>query len=111
MKIGIHGWVYDDIMGYKLWYVYILASKKYGILYIGITDDLVRRIGQHKQGLAEGFTKKYKVHSLVYFEVHEVVGEAITRERRLKEWKRDWKIALIEEDNPNWVDMYPSLLK
>jgi len=87
-------------------YVYILASKKSGTLYIGVTSNLIQRIWQHKNNQMEGFTKKYNVHSLVYFEQHEMLESAITREKQIKKWKRDWKIKLIEKNNPQWVDLW-----
>ena len=90
--------------------VYILASQRNGTLYIGVTSDLVQRIWQHKNDVLEGFTKKYGVHLLVYFEQHEDMENAIIREKRLKKWNRDWKIRLIEEKNPDWNDLYSSLL-
>ena len=90
--------------------VYILASQKNGTLYIGVTSDLVARIYQHKNDLVEGFTKKYHVHLLVWYEVHETITEAISREKQLKKWRRIWKIELIEQDNPQWNDLYDSLL-
>jgi len=90
--------------------VYILASKRNGTLYIGVTSDLAQRIWQHKNDVFEGFTKKYGVHLLVYFEQHEDMENAIIREKRLKKWNREWKIRLIEENNPNWNDLYDSLL-
>ncbi len=92
------------------YYVYILASGKYGTLYIGITNDLVRRVDEHKKNLADGFTKKYGVHQLVYYEGHGDVHEAIVREKQIKKWYRDWKINLIEQDNPHWVDLYNGLI-
>jgi putative endonuclease len=91
------------------YYVYILASKKYGSLYVGITSDLMGRIYQHKTNLIEGFTKKYSIHRLVYYEIHEDVNEAILREKQIKKWQRNWKINLIEEDNPHWIDLYNEL--
>ncbi|HAT7072822.1 TPA: GIY-YIG nuclease family protein [Legionella pneumophila] len=84
----------------KQYVVYILASKAYGALYTGITSNLVQRIYQHKKGLTEGFTKRYNVHRLVYYEIHTDVYEAITREKRIKKWNRQWKINLIEQKNP-----------
>ena len=90
--------------------VYILASKRNGTLYIGVTSDLAQRIWQHKNDVFEGFTKKYGVHLLVYYEQHEDMENAIIREKRLKKWNREWKIRLIEENNPNWNDLYDSLL-
>src|SRR6186997_1742617 len=91
------------------YYVYILASRKYGTLYTGITSDLVKRVYQHKENVVEGFTKKYKVHQLVYYEIHEDVHEAILREKQIKKWNRNWKVNLIEQDNPRWLDLYAEL--
>jgi len=85
------------------YYVYIMASRPNGTLYIGVTNDLVRRVYEHKEGLADGFTKRYGVKTLVYFEIHETAEQAIQREKTLKRWLRDWKIALIEKDNPYWM--------
>ena len=85
--------------------VYILANEPYGTLYIGVTSNLAGRIDAHRSGSVEGFTKKYAVHSLVYFEVHDDMYEAIQREKRLKKWNRAWKIRLIEEMNPEWKDL------
>jgi len=93
----------------KTYWVYILASALGGTLYIGVTSDLVRRIYEHRMGLAEGFTKKYGIHRLVYFEQYHDVEIAIRREKRLKKWNRAWKIRLIEEVNPDWVDLYPQI--
>ena len=86
--------------------VYILASKRNGTLYIGVTSDLVKRIWEHKNNIVEGFTKRYGVHQLVWYELHESMESAIVREKRLKEWKRKWKLELIESTNPNWQDLY-----
>lgn len=94
----------------KKYFVYILASKKYGTLYIGITNNLIKRIYEHKNNLVEGFTKQYSVHNLVYLEEYASVEEAIKREKQLKKWNRDWKIRLIEKCNPEWLDIYSSLL-
>jgi putative endonuclease len=96
-------------MGARTYYVYILASKIGGTLYIGVTNDLIRRIAEQKAKLAEGFTKKYGVDRLVYFECFEDIERAIHREKRLKKWPREWKIKLIEEKNPNWIDLYPEI--
>ena len=85
---------------------YMLASKRNGTLYIGVTSDLAQRVWQHKNDVAEGFTKSYRVHTLVWYEAHETMESAITREKALKEWRRAWKIALIEQDNPAWRDLY-----
>jgi putative endonuclease len=87
-------------------YVYMLASECYGTLYVGVTSDLVKRVWQHREGLADGFTKKYKVKRLVWFETHGDIIEAITREKQLKKWARAWKVALIQEANPDWRDLY-----
>ena len=94
----------------KQYYVYILASKKDGVLYIGVTSDLVGRTWQHKEGVADGFSKKYWVKKLVYFEVHQDIEQAIIREKQLKKWNRDWKIRLIEEQNPQWNDLYETIV-
>ncbi|MCK5721338.1 MAG: GIY-YIG nuclease family protein [Gammaproteobacteria bacterium] len=93
----------------KTYNVYITASKKNGTLYIGVTSNLKRRIYEHKEGLADGFTKKYKVNELVYFETTNNVISAILREKQLKKWKREWKIKLIEKENPCWIDLYYNL--
>jgi putative endonuclease len=85
--------------------VYILASKPYGTLYVGVTSNLADRIEAHRSGSVAGFTKVYGVHTLVYFEVHDDMYEAIQREKRLKKWNRAWKIRLIEESNPEWKDL------
>ena len=85
--------------------VYILASKRNGTLYIGVTSDLVKRIWEHKNDMVEGFTKRYDVHQLVWYELHENMESAIEREKRLKEWKRKWKLELVESTNPNWPDL------
>ena len=98
-------------MKYRQYYVYILASRAYGTLYIGVTRDLLKRVWEHKQSLVEGFTKKYKVYRLVYYEIYDEARAAIVRERRMKKWKRDWKINLIEKVNSEWEDLYPQLLK
>ena len=90
--------------------VYLLASQRNGTLYIGVTSDIVKRIWEHKNNAAEGFTKRYAVHTLVWYEVHETMESAITREKTLKGWKRKWKLELIEQDNPQWTDLYNSLI-
>ena len=89
--------------------VYILASKRNGTLYVGVTSNLLERVWQHKNDLVEGFTKRYGVHTLVWFETHEAMESAITREKNLKRWKRDWKIDLIQKANPSWRDLYHEL--
>jgi putative endonuclease len=86
--------------------VYILASKRDGVLYIGVTSDLAQRVGLHKQDLIEGFTKKYGVHTLVYYEMRQTMPEAIRREKQLKKWNRAWKVRLIEQLNPEWRDLW-----
>ena len=90
--------------------VYILASQRNGTLYIGVTSDLPQRIWQHKNDVVESFTKRYGVHLLVYYEQHGTMEQAITREKQLKKWNRAWKLRLIEENNPNWDDLYESIL-
>ncbi|MFC1694322.1 GIY-YIG nuclease family protein [Candidatus Latescibacterota bacterium] len=97
-------------MAMKKYYVYILASKRNGTLYIGVTNDLIRRVYEHKNDLIDGFTKKYGVHSLVYYEQYDDVVNAIQREKRLKKWNRQWKIELIEKENPEWKDIYLQLI-
>ncbi|MBU4261698.1 MAG: GIY-YIG nuclease family protein [Proteobacteria bacterium] len=94
----------------KSYFVYILASKKNGTLYIGVTNNLIRRVHEHKNDLADGFTKKYGVHNLVYYEQTEDVDVALRREKQLKKWNRQWKINLIEKSNPAWYDLYDTLL-
>ncbi|HEU4853776.1 MAG TPA: GIY-YIG nuclease family protein [Nitrosospira sp.] len=89
---------------------YILASKRNGTLYIGVTGDLVKRVWQHKHDLVEGFTRKYSVHMLVYFEMHCEMVEAIQREKQLKKWNRAWKIGLIEKNNPLWRDLWQDIV-
>ena len=91
------------------YYVYLLSSEKYGTLYTGVTSDLIKRVYEHKESLVDGFTKKYKVHQLVYYETHDDIHEAILREKQIKKWNRDWKINLIEKDNPHWIDLYDGL--
>ena len=90
----------------KQFYVYILASKRNGTLYLGVTSDIVKRVWQHKNGLIEGFTREYGVKKLVYYEIHEGAENAIKREKQLKKWRRAWKLELIEEKNSEWRDLY-----
>lgn len=90
----------------KQYYVYILASSRNGTLYIGVTSDLLKRVYEHKQNIIDGFTKKYSVHTLVYYETHNNIEEAIIREKQIKKWNRAWKMRLIEEMNPQWVDLF-----
>jgi putative endonuclease len=87
-------------------YVYLLADRCYGTLYVGVTSNLVKRAWQHREACADGFTKKYGVKLLVWFEVHCDIREAITREKQIKKWNRAWKIALIQKENPGWRDLY-----
>ncbi|MBU4484209.1 GIY-YIG nuclease family protein [bacterium] len=94
----------------KRYFVYIMASQRNGTLYIGVTNDITRRIYEHKNDLIKGFTKKYKVHLLVYYEEMNDVNAAITREKQLKKWKRSWKLRLIEDLNPEWKDLYEEYL-
>ena len=93
----------------KTYYVYITASKRNGTLYIGVTSNLKKRIYEHKESLIDGFTKKYKVNKLVYFETTNDVNSAIQREKQMKKWKREWKLKLIEKENPCWIDLYNNL--
>lgn len=87
-----------------------MASRRNGTLYIGTTSDLVKRVWEHKNNVVAGFTRKYGIHRLVWFEQHESMESAISREKALKEWKRDWKLELIEKTNPKWRDLYPDIL-
>ena len=89
----------------KNYYVYIMASRKNGTIYIGVTNDLERRVSEHKNNTAEGFTKKYSIHKLVYYEVTNNPESAIEREKHLKKWNRKWKLEIIEKNNPNWNDL------
>ena len=100
---------YTSTLSDRIPCVYILASQRNGTLYVGVTSNLVRRVWEHKNDLADGFTKKYGVHTLVWYEVHPTMDSAITREKRLKEWKRNWKLDLIEGVNPMWDDLYDEL--
>ena len=90
--------------------VYLLASRHYGTLYAGVTSNLLRRVSQHREGVVDGFTKKYRVHRLVWFEHYATMPEAIARGKSIKEWKRAEKIALIEVCNPHWSDLFPRLV-
>ena len=90
--------------------VYILASKRNGTLYVGVTSDLVKRGWEHRTNVVEGFTKRYGVHALVYYELHENMISAITREKQLKKWQRAWKLRLIEERNPEWRDLWQEIV-
>lgn len=93
----------------KTFNVYLLASDIRGTLYVGVTSDLLKRVWEHKNKAVPGFTARYGIDRLVWFEVHETAEVAIRREKQIKEWKRDWKINLIERDNPYWADLYPDL--
>ena len=90
--------------------VYILASKRNGTLYIGVTSDLIKRIWEHKNNVAKGFTERYNVHQLVWYELHETMESAIRKEKTLKNWKRAWKLELIERSNPDWQDLYEEVV-
>ena len=92
-----------------MFYVYLLASQKQGTLYLGVTKDLVRRVYQHREKLLPGFTSRYDVRRLVWFEVFDDPVNAIEREKEIKKWRRAWKIELIEKDNPDWRDLYPEI--
>jgi len=97
-------------MGGHQYYVYLLASKKNGTLYLGVTSNLIKRVYEHKNNLVSGFTQKYKIQNLVYYETTDDINSAITREKQLKKWKRAWKIELIEKNNPGWRDLYFELI-
>ena len=90
--------------------VYILASERNGTRYIGVTSDLIKRVWEHREGVADGFTKKYSVHKLVYFEQFDDMENAIIREKRLKKWRRAWKLNLIEQSNPHWNDLWQQIV-
>jgi putative endonuclease len=93
----------------KQFYVYILANERNGTLYAGVTSDLAGRVYEHRNELVEGFTKKYKIHRLVWYEAHETADSAISREKQIKGWKRDWKLQCIDEFSPLWEDLFESL--
>lgn len=105
MQIGI------QVHYMREYFVYILASKRNGTVYTGITNDLLRRVDEHKKDLVKGFTKKYGVHMLVYFEQCDDYDTALQREKQIKEWKREWKLELIEKVNPLWQDLYDEVVK
>ncbi len=94
----------------RTYWVYILASEIGGTLYVGVTNDLIRRVHEHRTDAVEGFSRRYAVHRLVYFEQFHQIEFAIEREKRLKKWERAWKVELIEETNPNWIDLFPALV-
>jgi putative endonuclease len=87
----------------------MLASRRRGTLYIGVTNNLIKRVYEHRNGLVPGFTKKYKVYRLVWFEIHDDIREAIAKEKRMKRWQRAWKIELVEQQNEDWHDLWPSI--
>jgi putative endonuclease len=91
------------------YYVYLLASRKDGALYIGVTNDLIRRTFEHRSKMIKGFTSKYNITRLVWFEIYDDPVSAISREKELKKWRRSWKVALIEQENPNWNDLYETI--
>ncbi len=93
------------------YYVYLLASRRHGTLYVGVTNDLVRRVYEHKTKAVPGFTSKYGVDRLVWYECYDDPISAISREREIKKWRRDWKVNLIEADNPDWLDCYPAICR
>jgi putative endonuclease len=95
-----------DLLSY---YVYLLASRKYGTLYLDVTNDLVRRVWEHRNKVVPGFSNRYDVDRLVWYEIHQDVAAAIAREKEIKKWRRDWKIALIEADNPDWNDLFEAI--
>jgi putative endonuclease len=95
----------------KQFHVYILSNRIGGTLYTGVTSRLVQRIHEHREGLIDGFSKRYGLHRLVYYEEHATAESAIRREKQIKEWKRAWKIALIERGNPHWIDLYPVITR
>ncbi len=93
----------------KKFYVYILSSKRNGTLYIGVTSDLIKRVYEHKNNILDGFSKKYDIRHLVWYEPHETAEVAIIREKQIKKWNRRWKLKLIEKDNPEWNDLYETI--
>jgi len=99
-----------QMVDYGRYVVYLLASRKYGAIYVGVTGNLLARVVIHREELLPGFTSKYRVRSLVYFEQYDAPGDAILREKRIKKWRREWKIALIEKTNPDWNDLFDSIV-
>ena len=97
-------------MNNKSYWVYILASQRNGTLYVGITNNLIKRVWEHKNKKFDGFTKKYEIHQLVYYEIHENPESAIRREKQIKKWNRLWKLKIIEAKNPEWKDLYKDIL-
>ena len=96
-------------MSERQFFVYILASRKDGTLYIGVTSNLIKRVWEHRNDVVEGFTKRYGVHRLVWFETHRTAQSAITREKQIKKWNRAWKLELIEKENPDWLNLFDSI--
>ena len=94
-----------------MFYVYLLASRKHGTLYLGVTNDMVRRVYEHRNKMVKGFSARYGVAKLVWFECYDDPENAIAREKDIKKWRRDWKIRMIEEGNPNWEDLYASITR
>ena len=94
----------------KKGFIYMMTNKQYGVLYIGITSDIVKRVYEHKNSYVDGFTKQYNLNILVYYEVYDEIEEAIKREKQLKNWHREWKVELVNKQNPNWEDLYESIL-
>ena len=95
----------------KYYYVYILTNRKNGVLYIGVTNNLLRRVWEHKNKVIKGFTSKYNLDKLIYYEISNNVNDVISREKMMKKWKREWKINLVKKDNPEWIDLYPEMIK
>ena len=93
----------------RQFFVYILANNRYGTLYVGVTNDLIRRVWEHKNDFVAGFTREHRLHRLVWYEVHATAYEAITREKLIKKWHRDWKVNLIQGMNPDWDDLYAAI--
>ena len=91
--------------------LYILTSKRNGTLYVGVTSNLVRRIWQHRNNQAEGFSQRYNVHQLVHFELHQCMEQAITRGKQIKKWNRKWKLRLVQKDNPEWIDLWEEIIQ
>ncbi len=107
-EAGIH--ILDFMPGVKCGYVYMLASKPNGTLYTGVTSNLIRRVSEHREGIVDGFTNRYGIHRLVYFERFESIVSAISREKQIKKWRRAWKVELIHTYNPGWKDLYGRLV-
>ena len=92
-------------------YVYIITNKRNGTLYTGVTSDLIKRVAEHKEGSIDGFSKRYDLKMLVWYEVHDDINEAIKREKQIKNWERNWKLRIIEDKNPDWLDLYDEIIK